>query len=309
MNDKEIVESYLSGNSTYKVAELFGMSQTQIRRILSKNNIIARSTKTDTNKEEEIIKLYSDGISSEKIAKDFGMNATTVCRILKRNNFKLRDAEENKRKYKINFDWLDKIDTEEKAYFMGFMFADGNVRQGNRQFKIALQEQDVDILHKFGKLIFKTDYLMYMDRNYPLLSITCKKLAERLNELGCVPNKCFICKFPDWLVLELEKHFIRGMFDGDGCIYRHKNRFVIDFTGNSFICNSIIDILRKNDIEHIIIYKRWPEANNNNMSFRINARYDVYKFLQYIYKDSKIYLDRKYGKYLDFIDFITKMWE
>lgn len=304
--DKDIIDSYLAGNSGYKVAKLFNTSQTQVRRILDRNGIDGRSLRTPVEVENKIIEAYLGGESSEKIAKWCGLGPHAVCSIIKRNGYLIRSGEINKRKYNIKFDILDNIDTEEKAYFLGFMFADGNLRNTKRSFKIVLHSKDIDILHKFGKLLFDGPYPLYTDREYPLFAVTSKRLGKRLDELGCVPNKCFICKFPNYLTPELERHFIRGMFDGDGCIYRHNDRFLIDFTGNSFICGSIIDIIKKIGINHITSYKRWPDANNNCVSFRINQRYEVYKFLNYIYKDSTMYLDRKYNKYLEFIDFYKK---
>lgn len=301
--DEDIVNSYLAGSSGYKVAKLFNTSQTQVRRILERNGVSGRYLRTPAEVENKIIEAYLGGESSEKIAEWCNLKPTTVCRIIKRNGHEIRSSEINHRKYKIKFDILDNIDTEEKAYFLGFMFADGNLSQSKCKFKIVLHRQDIDILHKFGKLLFDGPYPLYMDREYPLFTAVSKRIGKRLDELGCVPNKCFICKFPDYLTPELERHFIRGMFDGDGCIYRNKRRFLIDFTGNSFICGSIIDIIKRIGVNHIASYKRWPKADNNCVSFRINQRYEVYKFLNYIYKDSKIYLNRKYNKYLEFLDF------
>lgn len=301
--DQEIIDSYLAGNSGFKVAKLLGTSQTQVRRVLERNGISGRSIKTDDELEKEIIQKYLDGTSSEKIASEYNMNGSTVCRILKRNGHEIRPSELNKRKYKIKFDWLDEINTEEKAYWYGFMLADGNVHNTLNSFKIVAHNKDLYILKRFGELIFDGDYPLYEDDPYSTLNITCKKMAHRLNELGCMPNKGFQCKFPDWLNLDLRRHCIRGLIDGDGCIYKNedKNRFIVILTGNCFICKSVAEILKEQGIFNPSFQKIESKNSENGMELRINSRYDVYKTLNYIYKDSTIHLTRKYDKYLDFL--------
>lgn len=113
--DEDIVNSYLAGNSGYKVAKLFNTSQTQVRRILERNGVNGRSLRTPAEVENKIIEAYLGGESSEKIAERGELDPGTVCRIIKRNGHEIRSAEINKRKYKIKFDILDNIDTEEKV--------------------------------------------------------------------------------------------------------------------------------------------------------------------------------------------------
>ena len=83
--DEDIVNSYLAGNSGYKVAKLFNTSQTQVRRILERNGVNGRSLRTPEEVENKIIEAYLGGESSEKIAAWCNLRPTTVCRIIKRN--------------------------------------------------------------------------------------------------------------------------------------------------------------------------------------------------------------------------------
>lgn len=302
---EEIIKYYLEGNSSYQTAKHFNISATQIRRILSKNNIKGRSTKTDSEIEERIIELYKSGINSENM-KPYGIkeNSVTILSILKRNGIKINP--ELRRKYKIRDDFLDNIDCQEKAYFLGFMFADGNVHKTLEQFKITLHNQDIDILYKFCKLLFSgEEYPIYMDRKYPTLNISNKKLSLRLNELGCVPNKTFVTKYPDWVTKELAPHFIRGIFDGDGCFSISNNKAVIDITGTEELVKSIGDHLVNEGIIEIYSLDKKKNCKNNIRALRINAKKSVLGFLNYIYENSTIHLDRKYNKFKDNYDFLT----
>src|SRR5690554_4042413 len=120
---EEIIKLYKSGLSIAKVSIKTGVSGTQVRRILKSKNIQARSIRTDFEIENKIYKEYSSGESSEKIAKKYSLDGGTVRRIVKRLGGEIRPAEENKRKYPINHDFFDEINTEEKAYFLGFLTA------------------------------------------------------------------------------------------------------------------------------------------------------------------------------------------
>lgn len=302
MNIDYIIKLYKSGNSIRDISREVQVPYSTLRKLLKKNKVEMRSTKVCKNIENEILKKYESGINSEELSREYNLCSTTVCRIIKRCGGTIRSSTENKRKYKIKNDFLDNIDTEEKAYFLGFMWADGNIRKDLSAFKISLHNQDIDILRRFGQMIFKEEYPLYMDRQYPLLYVCSVSLAKRLNDLGCTPNKTFTATFPNCISKDLERHFIRGMFDGDGCIYNNNKKYVVDFTGTQEICKSIIKILNKNNIHNITSYVRHPDRNNNIVSIRIGSRYYVYNFLNYLYKDSNIYLKRKYDKYKKFVD-------
>ncbi len=256
---------------------------------------------------KEIIKLYKSGISSEKIAKQFDCNGTTICRKLKKNGIKIRPSTENKRKYKINLQFIDNITTEEQAYFLGFMWADGNVHKNLRECKLALAEKDREILEKFSDIIYGFDniktYINDEGKFYCVLGIYSIEFVQKLVNLGCTPNKTFTTTFPDWLSPNLYPHFIRGVNDGDGCIYIRKKRALIDITGTPELLISIAEIFKKNFNNPIIcFYKRHKDRKNNNISFRINAMEPVKEILDWLYKDSKIKLLRKYKKYLNVVE-------
>ena len=58
-------------------------------------------------------------------------------------------------------------------------------------------------------------------------SIRNAQLHDSLIKQGCVPNKSLILTFPDINVVseDLVRHFIRGYFDGDGCLSFNKNKY------------------------------------------------------------------------------------
>ncbi len=207
------------------------------------------------------------------------------------------------RKYKLDESFFDTIDTEEKAYFLGFLYADGCNFIKRGRASIGLQERDKEILEKF-KLLVKTDrplQLRITDKsrkgfencqNQYTLILHSRHLSNALVKLGCVNAKTLVLKFPteDQVPLYLQRHFIRGYFDGDGCVEKNGASFM----GTWNFCQSVSKIVK--------------EQFNINFYIRLRSKYPTSEayikqkmartFLKWLYQDSTIYLQRKYEKYL-----------
>ncbi len=249
----------------------------------------------------EICSLYLSGVSSTKLAVKFNLSKKTISRYLKNNNIKIRPINERNRKYEINDTWLDNIDTEEKTYFLGLMWSDGNVPQDIGSFNIALHEQDRYMLSKISKIFYcGRDVSKIRKDHTSRIKISSQKLAHRLVELGCIPNKSLAIIFPQWLDLELYPHFVRGLLDGDGSIIIGKIRPEVSFTGTGELLESLKEILFRLDIKS---NKCKANADDKNTYYlRITGYNNLKKFLDWIYKDATMFLIRKYDKYLQFLE-------
>src|SRR5690606_11965662 len=120
-----------------------------------------------------------------------------------------------KRKYNVNDDFFDLIDTEEKAYWLGFLSADGCITRGNI-LKVRLAKYDENHLSKFLKSL-KSDNKIYRDKNSVEIQISSQKLCDDLTRIGITRNKSLTIK-PINLPTEIYRHYWRGIFDGDGSI-------------------------------------------------------------------------------------------
>ena len=201
-----------------------------------------------------------------------------------------------------NEDFFHIIDTEEKAYLLGFMISDGYIIKecGTRKHSpivgLTLQSQDKYILEYMKKLIgvnnkiteycrIKNNGVFYENS----LCISSKQISEDLAQYGVVPRKSHIIKFPYNIDKKFYSHLIRGIFDGDGCISNQ----LITFYGNESLVNSIKDILQTVlNINNVKTIKRI-----GCYSFTFSAKKDVFNFYNYIYKDATIYLTRKKEKF------------
>jgi hypothetical protein len=293
--EEKVCELYLSGKSTREASIATKISQTQIRRILSKYNISARSIKTSDDLEDQIIQLYNDNISSEKIAKQFDINGTTVCRILKRRGIELRSESDRHRTLNLYEDFFSVIDTQEKAYLLGFLYADGSVHKDNNMIKIEVHEKDQDILELFIQNIFNNCRpKIGIDREvYRYITITSKQLKEDLIKHGCTPQKTFTVSLPT-LNNEMLSHFLRGLYDGDGCICTTNNQVSVTLTGLGTFLKQIQDIYTSLNIRsYYVVYKK----NKKIGDLCVRAVDEVNKLLRYLYSDARIYLQRKYQAY------------
>jgi predicted DNA-binding protein YlxM (UPF0122 family) len=250
-------------------------------------------------KMKEITKLFNT--SNQSILTLIKKSGKTPRTLLEQNNLHA---------YKKDEKFFDVIDTEEKAYWLGFLYADGYVSVKKGELRINLQLRDKNHLEKFKKSlkcnvpIKNTNKIdMNTRKNYKLVFINVANihLIKSLIEKGCVPNKSLILKFPSVNIVpeNLIYHFIRGYFDGDGSINisridkKSKHPYYsISFVGTYDFLNKIKEYLF---CEHLKL-----ESHNNNTyySLKINGNLQILDLLEnYIYKDSNIYLERKYLKF------------
>lgn len=209
-------------------------------------------------------------------------------------------------KYLLNENTFDIIDTEEKAYFLGFLYADGYNKCGE-YICLSINEDDGYILENLKNLLGSNQPIKHINvnngSNQKRLTIYNKYLSMKLSELGCVQAKSLILKFPLFLDENLYKSFILGYYDGDGGISINKNEYSkasVSITGTFEMLEKINNI--SNDKLGIKFYfnQRYPERNNNNYTISICGNVKVVKFLDWLYSSSSSFLIRKKKKY-DFI--------
>lgn len=221
------------------------------------------------------------------------------------------------RKHRINEYALDFIDTESKAYFLGYFYADGNVSlEGN----IQLTSKDVDIVPKLSN-IFDTDYPIREYNDYYRMIFWSPRLVQTLQGYGIVPNKTYNHTIPVYIPPEpLTRHFYRGLIDGDGCIclnerkswfckvngkkygpYYYPHASLSFVNRNKSLVQSFKDFIGKGTVKEITNSKGTYEWRFGEATVK-----SCFPILTKLYQDTCIYLDRKYGKYLRIAEIIRQ---
>ena len=258
------------------------------------------------------MKMYLDGSSIEQIAKELRLERRCFSQFLKDNGIEVKNPTS---KRKMNEDFFETIDTEEKAYWLGFLYADGciTVRLRNGKIKsmtleVALKGSDDGHLVKFMDSLeysnYKITHRILKDSDTCRVGVYCTKLCRDLIDKGCTPKKSLTLQFPTYDIVpkDLMKHFIRGYVDGDGYLgIKHNNtydtlRFSVCSGSEEFLLSLVKEMgLKDTD------YKCRKDKRSNLYVIEFH-REPTLRIVNYIYKDSKVHLTRKYDLVLPFIE-------
>ena len=247
-----------------------------------------------------------------QIEKDYNVTRQSVAKFLEEKEIKITKGNHH-RIYKHDFDFFEDINTEEKAYWLGFMFADGYIvdysnNYGEDKFGITLHSKDIQTLESFKQSIKSTNPITDVSSNGRSLRRIIMSSQKTVNDLishGCVKQKSLILKPPINIPDKLIHHFIRGFFDGDGSIYWNKSAFErydnwnkpsysICITSTKEMIEWIIDQI---GIGHLSKEPR----REHTWYYRQDGNNKVKIFCNYIYKDATIFMERKYQLYQDLL--------
>ena len=246
---------------------------------------------------KNIITLHKKGVSLQKISNKNKVNIKTVIRLLKRENEYIdRSKTAFFRKYHCNNNYFNNVDNERKAYWLGLLAADGNVSEKRDVFSLTLHDQDREILDIFlDDLQSNYHFYYYKNDNCVNLVINSKKIKTELSKYNIVPRKTFSYRFPLLLNKNLYSHFIRGYFDGDGCIYISKSKQIeYSITSNEYILKDIQQILMKECNINKTKLKNYKKTIIKGLVYCGNQQ--AKRIYNYLYKNATIYFPRKKEK-------------
>lgn len=303
----EIVNLYIDKDLNISIiAKKFKISCDEVYKILREAHYMATPgrRKTVVEKGKAAIDYYIANKFSKinEVAEKFGLSADSLSKMLREANIQIRTP----KKYVFDNEVFDVIDTEEKAYWLGFLMADGYLDSSSlneskvSRFVISfcLAIIDTGHLYKFEdfiqipeshvKVYNYKDYNQ-KDKQHVKLNITDEHMWKSLNNLGCTPNKSLTLIYPN-IPEELRRHFARGYFDGDGSFGVYNGELNLSCVGT----DSILDNLFPN-----FEYTKYHHKNHHEKTMTLSAYSKKAKLiLDYMYQDATIYLDRKYNNYL-----------
>lgn len=320
LNGIQIINDYKNGISIKKISKKYNISDLLISRFLKDNNVEVRDCRNKMfceKTEKEIVELYMNGASGYELAKKYSCNDTTIYKVLREHSVETRSNKENSRKYELQHNYFNEINTPDKAYWLGFIYADGYVTissTGQKVFGISLSRKDRLHLVKLA-LSLKSNYPIhdYITDNayaegteYSRLNITSDELVDNLIKHGVHEQKTDIIKPPS-INEELVPHFLRGYFDGDGCVTRYQKSGYTNYAIKILGTKELLDWI--NDYVEYKLGFRIPnyfarKEGQLTLSYEISSCKRSKEFLDIIYKNANIYLDRKYNKYLELCEFM-----
>lgn len=198
--------------------------------------------------------------------------------------------------------FFDTIDTEAKAYWLGFITADGNTSQNGYTTAINLSAKDQDHLHKLAILlhanVIETTWAKG-DKSYPgcYLHVSDKYMHNTLVDIGIVPNKTVYDQsritnaVPDHLI----HHFVRGLFDGDGSICESNNNQCFSIAGESRLLERIKNII----LSKVGVSDTKIEFHNHHCVIRWGGRKQCRAIKNWLYAEAEVFLERKMRIFTD----------
>jgi intein/homing endonuclease len=224
-NDEEFIAKYTELKSSRKMAEVYKCDKSSVlnhaKEIEFNPNSINREYKLSMDDKANIVNAYYTK-SSQELADEYNVTRGMITKLWYDAGLNGKEV----RTYKIDHqDFFSVIDTEEKAYWLGFIMADGCIHDFNDHrsstLAIGLSSEDKEHIEKFLKAIGTNKPIYQHCRNgkdYVSMQVSSSKLTTDLKNLGCVPKKTLLNTWVDLCNDELQFAFIRGYFDGDGSI-------------------------------------------------------------------------------------------
>ena len=259
--------------------------------------------------QEEITKLYQEGKTAKEISSLLGFKYhQPVYNYFKKMGWR-RTGKTGKRIYKVNEDFFKCINTEEKAYILGFICADGHVEKDRLNITVSIKDRD--ILEKIRYAMHSNHPIKEVQRTNPYkkinrenlilseLMIGSVELVKPLFNMGLTTNKTYtlngdILKYiPKYLI----RDFLRGYFDGDGNVFFGR-RYSSGYKYNVNICGNEDFLLKSFQIYFPSNNKLYKDLYSRQCYvWKISQKDKVRDFMYYLYYNSSIFLQRKYNEF------------
>lgn len=254
---------------------------------------------------EDIVRMNKEGYMLRDIANHYGCKYQVLQSWLKNRDTILIKHPVNSR---VDHSFFSNIDNELKAYLLGFFAADGCVYNSYR-FGLCLAEQDIEIINLYKEAIYPEAYIKKVHNTKGavarqpqiLLRISSTKIVKDLYRYGIGCRKTYSdMVVSDLIPKDLVRHFIRGYFDGDGCVSIHTKKSgnqslrINISNGSNPILKSISSILES---IKIVSYVNRRVSINEYFTLEINRKKSINIFYNYLYNNSNFYLSRKLNKF------------
>lgn len=247
---------------------------------------------------DKIAELYLEGKSIREISRMFGgeLHYNTIKKILNNHSIELRTRSQSKTLDQREENIFENIDTEEKAYWLGFLCGDGCIH--DNYIRISLKNNDIGHLEKFKDFIGGKTVQIRDDGKYCHYSIGCKKMAEDLKKHGCIERKSLILQVPN-----IDEKFLldwfRGLYDADGGIsHPSQSKWQSYLTSTKEVCEKYVALLAIN-------MTPFKEHNcENTWRVHFSGRRMLIEKLNMLYHNNAavVYLDRKHKVYEELLE-------
>ena len=262
------------------------------------NNIL------EENQKDIYDRYYNKNETIDSIAKSYKLKRYHLNYFFDKKGWKRKSISESKRKYTLDEHYFDEINTPNKAYILGLLYADGYNNTLIKNVVLSLSIKDKDFLEKIKQELksnkplniyeYDQENRKYHSKPIAVMNLSSKHMSETLENKGMIQNKSLVLEFPNWLREDLKPHFIRGYFDGDGCVNISKKYLRINFSimSSKNFCEDMQRYLLKNGI--VTYVNAHCGAKKETRVLRVSKKDTVKQLYNLMYKDATLYLERKF---------------
>lgn len=305
---QSVLESYERGQTTRAIASAFGVGRSAIRSLLRRNQVSMRPSwgrrPPDLSWTPEQLRAigsqYLDGSSTVEVGEAFGVSPTYISHLLKSLGIEVRGPSEVHRIYTVNHGYFEVIDDPDRAYWLGFLAADGCISAETNNVIVSLAAADEGHLRKFLDCL-ESDYLIYpaVARTQARIVITSARIVADLVRHRVTPRKSLTLKPPDFLPEELWSHYWRGVFDGDGTIYESGGGWRVGWSGTRVMMERV-----REWVQSVCLTKARVRPLSSIYRFEVGGICFPLAVAKALYYRSRglIRLDRKYERCLWMVD-------
>ena len=308
-----------------EISSVLGIGERIIMRCTKKNEL----DRCYKDKEWLTQKHYIERKNTVEMAEEANCSVDSIRGWMKKHDLKvsMEVANDGKRKYNFNHDFFNHIDTEKKAYWLGFIMADAYISSKDSQFKLSLARRDKGHLQKFLNDL-ESDYVIKDYDNHSNLTnkvhpmskvvITSIRFHSTLITKGVLPQKTGNEQKPN-IPLSFYKDFVRGYFDGDGTIscgvrdrsrvYKTQTTYSKKIWSSGSILGGEIFLKGMSDFFYDelgikpTVRKKSDYENVHQMSFSDG---NLKIIMDWFYEGATVYLDRKKEKYEEYLSLLER---
>jgi Mor family transcriptional regulator len=306
--EKQIVSQYLKkGLSTWELGRKYNASHCLIQNILKRQKTSKKPSaflKTHSiiplKLKNKIVNEYKKGSNSCELGQKYNLNPQTILNWLKEKNINVKYA--HQKYHKVNEKFFSKI-TSKSAYVLGFWMADGCAIK--KCYRVRFDQNELEPIEKIKNILGSTHYITKYKRPDANIeystTINSKQMYSDLQKI-CpfdITKKTIRSAYPN-ISEEADNHFIRGLFDGDGCIYfkkrNGKNRATFKLTGSKKLLKKVQEKLSK--IKGVKKGSLTKQKNKNCWELNYEGIPQTIKIANWLYKGANtLYLNRKKKKF------------
>lgn len=299
-----IAMTYLEpGENLETVSKRFGFTSKVIRRVLREMKICIKSRSESTTEhfateaqKKQIVSLYLTGETQQEISAKMSIKDWMVHRVLKNAGIKLMTRSEYTSTFRDNTNFFEKIDSHEKAHILGFIFADGYIKEDANKLQLDVSSKDIEYLNKVRDMICPERPIKILDRGavgMARLNVTNQKMINDLKRFGLHQAKSLTLKWPVGIPDEFINSFVLGYFDGDGCITKNSiGDYRVEWLSTEEFLKDLSFYLQK-----ILIKQPKISKKGKIHKIQIGGNLQIIKICQWMYKNSELFLSRKKTRY------------